>query len=1053
MNKAEGNRRIVGVTLCMWLVRYNRNLRVRHLMVALALTFGFIARSQAGRQIAPSHTGPLLSQSMIWRSIGPFRGGRVVAVAGVTSDPQTYYFGGVGGGVYKTTNGGTTWTNVTEGFLNTSSVGAIAVAPSNANVVYVGMGEHTIRGTTLSHGDGVYKSSDGGKNWLHLGLESTRVISRIRIDPTNPDLIYVAAQGTPYVPSDDRGVLRSKDGGKSWEKVLFVNNVTGAADLALDSANPRILYAAMWDHQRKPWNLRSGGPASAIYKSNDGGDTWQKTVEGLPEVMGRIGIMISAAHNRLYALVECDPKGGLYRSDDGGKSWTFVNGSWDLMSRPWYYMRLEGDPKNPDTIWVLNSQIYKSVDGGRTFSRVNVVHPDEHDIWINPKAPNTLIIGNDGGATISYDGGQSWSTQQNQPTGQFYRVNVDYRFPYWVYGGQQDSTTVAIPNATEHGGISERDWYPVGGGESGFVAFDKRDPSLVYAGSWGGQITEFDQERRFARDIMAYPRIGFGLALRERKYRFNYNAPILVSQHDKKVIYHAAQKLLRSDDRGASWREVSPDLTAPRPETQGVGGGPFWPEGEIYNTITYVAESPHNKQVLWTGSDDGVIALTRDGGGTWQKSSLPGLADALINAIEVSPHDPATAYVAASRYKFNDYRPQIFKTNNFGQTWERIVEGISQESWSRVVREDPKRKGLLYAGTETGVFVSLDDGKHWESLQLNMPVTPITDLQVHDTDLVVSTLGRGFWILDDVSPLQLTAGSIDVKSLHLFQPRVAYRTNVGGGGGPDDDGGGGTNAPVGALINFYLPRQSPVTVEILNASGNVIRRYHSESESNARQTLKVRLGMNRVIWDLRHAPVMQVRGAPALFRMGGRIAKPGAYTVRLTAGSEILSAPLEVRLDPRWKVPAEEFVGQDEMLAAIERDVTELNHDVLQIRSVREQIENVFKRPASDEVAKTGKDLVNRLGQIEDALIQKNPSGGQRAVVEPSRLSSFFNFLHVAINQVLPEITGGEKEVYEELSKEFAGYKTQLAKLLGPDLEAYNQLLAKQGISPIAVRK
>lgn len=1053
MNKAEGNRRIVGVTFCMWLVRYNRNLRVRHLMVALALTFGFIARSQAGRQIAPSHTGPLLSQSMKWRSIGPFRGGRVVAVAGVTSDPQTYYFGGVGGGVYKTTNGGTTWSNVTDGFLNTSSVGAIAVAPSNANVVYVGMGEHTIRGTTLSHGDGVYKSSDGGKNWVHLGLESTRVISRIRIDPTNPDLIYVAAQGTPYVPSDDRGVLRSKDGGKSWEKVLFVNNVTGAADLALDSANPRILYAAMWDHQRKPWNLRSGGPASAIYKSNDGGDTWQKAVEGLPEVMGRIGIMISAAHKRLYALVECDPKGGLYRSDDGGNSWTFVNGSWDLMSRPWYYMRLEGDPDNPDTIWVLNSQIYKSVDGGRTFSRVNVVHPDEHDIWINPKAPNTLIIGNDGGATISYDGGQSWSTQQNQPTGQFYRVNVDYRFPYWVYGGQQDSTTVAMPNATEHGGISERDWYPVGGGESGFVAFDKRDPSLVYAGSWGGQITEFDQERRFARDIMAYPRIGFGLALRERKYRFNYNAPILVSQHDKKVIYHAAQKLLRSDDRGASWREVSPDLTAPRPETQGVGGGPFWPEGEIYNTITYVAESPHNKQVLWTGSDDGVIALTRDGGGTWQKSSLPGLADALINAIEVSPHDPATAYVAASRYKFNDYRPQIFKTNNFGQTWDRIVEGISRESWSRVVREDPKRKGLLYAGTETGVFVSLDDGKHWESLQLNMPVTPITDLQVHDTDLVVSTLGRGFWILDDVSPLQLTAGSIDVKSLHLFQPRVAYRTNVGGGGGPDDDGGGGTNAPVGALINFYLPRQSPVTVEILNASGDVIRRYHSESESNARQTLKVGLGMNRVIWDLRQAPVMQVRGAPALFRMGGRIAKPGAYTVRLTAGSEILSAPLEVRLDPRWKVPAEEFVGQDEMLAAIEREVTELNHDVLQIRSVREQIENVFKRPASDEVAKTGKDLVNRLGQIEDALIQKNPSGGQRAVVEPSRLSSFFNFLHVAINQVLPEITGGENEVYEELSKEFAGYKTQLAKLLGPDLEAYNQLLAKQGISPIAVRK
>jgi len=994
-------------------------------------------------------------QVMTWRNIGPFRGGRVVAVVGVASDPQTYYFGGVGGGVYKTTNGGTTWTNVTDGFLNTSSVGAIAVAPSNANVIYVGMGEHAIRGTTLSHGDGVYKSTDAGKTWTHLGLRSTRVISRIRVDPANPDLVFVAAQGTPYVPSNDRGIYRSQDGGKNWKKILFVNDLTGPSDLAMDSANPRVLYAGMWNHQRKPWYLRSGGPASAIYKSSDGGDTWQKTSEGLPEVIGRIGIMISADHNRLYALVECDPKGGLYRSDDAARSWTLVNGSWDLMSRPWYYMRLEGEPKNPDVVWVLNSQTYKSLDGGKNLTRVNVPHGDHHDIWINPGNPKTLIIGNDGGATISYDGGSTWSTQQNQATGQFYRVNVDDRFPYWVYGGQQDWTTVGIPSATEHGAINQKDWFPVGGGESGFVAFDKRDPSLIYAGSWGGQITEFDQKLRYAHDIMAYPKIGFGLALRERKYRFNYNAPILVSQHDSRVIYHAAQMLLRSEDRGINWREVSPDLTQPRTETQGVGGGPFWPEGEIYNTITYVAESPHDKRVLWTGSDDGVIALTRNSGATWQKFSLPGLSDALINEIEVSPHDPATAYVAASRYKFNDYRPQIFKTTDFGQTWTRIVDGISVESWTRVVREDPKRKGLLYAGTETGIFISLDDGKHWQSLQYNLPATPITDLQVHDTDIVISTLGRALWVLDDVSPMQQAAENFANQETYLFQPRVAFRTNVGGsGGGLDDESIAGANPPSGAFLNFFVQNERPLKIEILNSSGEIIRRYSSQTDQSSRQSsLKVKVGMNRFVWDLRYDSVEQVRGAPGLFRMGGRIAMPGTYTVRLTGQDKVVSVPLEIRPDPRWKIPVEEFALQDEMLAAIERQVTELNNDVMVIRKVGEQIDNVLKRPGTENVTNSGKELAGKLQQIEDVLIQRNPSGGQRAVVEPSRFSSYFNFLHVSINQVMPAMTEGQRGLYVELSKEFDGYKTQLAKLLGTDLEAYNQLLARQGISPIVLPK
>jgi hypothetical protein len=554
---------------------------------------------------------------------------------------------------------------------------------------------------------------------------------------------------------------------------------------------------------------------------------------------------------------------------------------------------------------------------------------------------------------------------------------------------------------------------------------------------------------------MAYPKIGFGLALRERKYRFNYNAPIVVSKHDHRVIYQAAQVLLRSEDRGMSWREVSPDLTQPRAETQGVGGGPFWPEGEIYNTITYVAESPHDKRVLWTGSDDGVIALTRDGGGSWQKLSLPGLTDALINEIEVSPHDPATAYVAASRYKFNDYRPQIFKTTDFGQTWVRIVDGIPAESWSRVVREDPKRKGLLYAGTETGVFVSLDDGKHWQSLQLNLPVTPVTDLQVHDTDLIVSTLGRAFWILDDISPLQQTAEDFDKQPAYLFHPKIAFRTNVGGGaGGLDDESSAGANPPAGAILNFLVQKEGPLKIEIVNRAGETIRCYSNQTDQNSRPlSFKVKVGMNRFVWDLRYDSVTQVRGAPALFRMGGRIAKPGTYTVRLTAGDKVISVPLEIRPDPRWKILPEQFARQDEMLAAIEREVTELNHDVTTIRNVRDQIDNVLKRSGTENLATPGKELAGKLQQIEDVLIQRNPSGGQRAVVEPSRFSSYFNFLHVSINQVMPVMTEGQRGLYFELSKEFDGYKTQLAKLLGADLEAYNQLLTRQGISPVVLPK
>src|SRR5580704_8870802 len=736
-----------------------------------SLIFFFTALVTYAQDIPPS-----LYQGMQWRNIGPFRGGRSDAVAGVPQNPHLYYFGGVGGGLWKTENDGITWTNITDGQLKTSSVGAIAVAPSDPNVLYLGMGENEARGVAISHGDGVYKSTDAGRTWKHVGLDLTRAISRIRIHPANPDVVYVAAQGATFGATKDRGVYRSKDGGATWQNVLFVNETSGACELAMDPSNPRILYAAFWDHLRKPWEIRSGGAGSGIYKSTDGGDTWQKINEGLPKLMGKIGISVAANPERLYAVVEADPDGGVYRSDNAGGSWTLTNSTnWALKTRSWYYMKIFADTKNPDVVWVLNANVLRSIDGGRNWVQVPTPHGDNHDLWINPSDPNNIIEANDGGANISFDSGRSWSTQENQPTAQFYRVNADDRFPYWVYGGQQDNTTVGIKSAVNGPGIAWKDWHPVGGCESAWVDFDPKKPDQIYATCYQGQITEYDEDTMEARDVQEYPSLPLALPSREMKYRYNWSGPVMVSRIDPRVIYHASQVLMRSENRGRTWAAISPDLTHPDDRTQGYGGGPITNEGaggEVYDTIYYVAESPKDKNTLWTGSDDGVVQMTRDGGKNWKKIELPGMADAQINAMELSPHDPGTVYIAATRYKWNDMAPYIFKTTDFGQTWTKLVDGIPAESWAHVVREDPVRRNLLYAGTETGVFVSFDGGAKWQPFQMNLPLTPVNDLKIHADDLVAATSGRAFWILDDLSPLRELNAALSKDTVHLFQPRT-----------------------------------------------------------------------------------------------------------------------------------------------------------------------------------------------------------------------------------------------------------------------------------------
>jgi len=1001
-------------------------------VAALALTFALQAQD------------PKTYQSMEWRNIGPFRGGRSVAVAGIPNDTQTYYMGSVGGGLWKTNDAGENWRNITDGFLKTSSVGAVAIAPSDPNVIYLGMGEHSVRGVATSHGDGVYKSTDAGRTWKHIGLDRTRAISRIRIHPTNPDIVYVGAQGAPYGPTKDRGIYRSKDGGKTWELLLAgANETSGCSELAMDPRNPRILYATFWDHLRQPWEVRSGGPGSGIFKSTDSGDTWKPIDSGLPKLTGKIGIDVASNSDRLYAIVEADPDGGLYRSENAGATWTLQNATWGIKSRAWYYMEVFADPTNSDVLWVLNAGIHRSIDGGKTFTEFRAPHGDHHDLWINPSNPDILINANDGGANISFTGGRTWSTQDNQPTAQFYRVNTDDRFPYWVYGGQQDNTSVGIASRVAGPGISWKDWYPVGGCESAYVDFDRKDPRRIYAGCYMGIITEFDNDRREARDIMHYPSMPAALPSREMKYRFNWNAPILVSKHDPKVIYHASQILLRSEDRGLSWKEISPDLTKPDDKTQGPGGGPITNEGaggETYNTIHYAIESPHDKNTLYTGSDDGQIHLTRDGGKTWKKLPLPEVDGAQINAIEVSPHDAGTAYLAATRYKFNDFTPHFFKTTDFGATWTRIVDGIPADSWARVVREDPVRKGLLYAGTETGAFVSFNGGEKWQPLQMNLPLTPVTDLQVHGNDLVAATSGRAFWILDDLSPLRQAK---PLSEVHLFKPAKAIRTSLNFATPPNAPRLG-KNPPAGAAIDFYIPKVegSKTTLEILNGKNELRRKFPN---------LTLKDGMNRIVWDLRHDKPVDIPGLFLFVTLNGRKVPPGKYTVKLRSAGVTKTETIEVVKDPRIETTQDQFDNQYNLVTAIEKELVDIHQSVIRLRKVRDQVDDLTKRAAQPEVEAAGKDLSKKLTEMEDILIQKKTVDGQTVINFPVKLNHHYAHLRSTVDGPEGPPTAGSRQRLADLNKQWTGHKADLAKLLGDNLKSFNQLVRQKEVQPVVL--
>ena len=705
--------------------------------------------------------------SVKYRNIGPFRGGRSVAASGVVGDPMTYYMGNTGGGLWKTEDGGQLWKNISDGYFKTSSIGAVAVSESDPNIIYVGMGEHAPRAVMTSYGDGVYKSTDAGKTWKNIGLKNTQHISRVVIHPKNPNIVFVAAQGALYGPNKERGIFKSVDGGVTWNKILYVNDLTGCSELSIDYNNPLVMYAAMWEHQRLPWKVISGGPGSGLYKTTDGGVTWNQIHNGLPKEKGKMAIAVSRSNSeKVYALVESDSNkelGGLFSSSNGGGNWTKISSDHSLIQRAWYYIELFIDPTDEEKLYVLNASAQRSIDGGKTWSRITGTHGDYHDLWINPANNKNMIIANDGGAAVSYNYGKSWSPQNRMATAQFYRINTDNLFPYNIYGGQQDNSSVKISSlALGSRGISEQNWSASAGGESAFLAFNPDNPRYVMGGSYLGTIEILDTEAKASTQIMAAPIQYLGRDSKDMKYRYNWNAPIIWSQHEKNTFYHGAQLLLKTTDNGKNWTEISPDLSNNEKEKQGKGGGPYTNEAvgaENYGTLSYVIESPHEPGVIWAATDDGVLQITKNGGTTWEIVTPKNLPETLINSVEVSPHDKGTAYIATTRYKFNDYTPAIYKTTNYGKTWTNISKGIPYGAYTRVVREDTQRKDLLFAGTELGMYISWNGGKKWESFQLNLPITPITDLKISHDDLTIATMGRSFWVLDDLGLLRQFQGS------------------------------------------------------------------------------------------------------------------------------------------------------------------------------------------------------------------------------------------------------------------------------------------------------
>jgi len=1009
-----------------------------------------------------------------YRSIGPFRGGRSVAVSGVSNDPFTYYMGTTGGGLWKTSDAGQYWTNISDKYFTTGSVGAISVSESDPNIVYCGMGEHAPRGVMTSFGDGVYKSTDSGKTWEKVGLEKTMHIARIIIHPKNPDVVYVAAEGALHGPTMERGIYRSLDGGKTWSNILFVNELTGCSELSMDKNNPLVLYAAMWEHQRKPWKVISGGEGSGLFKSTDGGDSWKKIHKGLPEEKGKMAVAVCPSNSdKVYCLVESDTHkelGGLFVSNNSGEKWTRVSGDHRLVQRAWFYLEIFVDPLDEHTVYSLSSSALRSIDGGKTWERLTGTHGDYHDLWINPDNTKNMVVANDGGAAISFNRGRTWSAQDKMPTAQFYRVNADNDFPYNIYGGQQDNSSVKIASmAMDESGIGQRHWTYSAGGESAFLAFDPDDPRLVMGGSYQGTIELLDTRAGAATNIMAAKIQYLGRDAKDMKYRFNWNAPIIWSMHDSATYYHAAQLLLKTRDMGKSWTEVSPDLTRNEKSKQGKAGGPYTNEAvgaENYGTLSYVSESPHEKGLIWTGSDDGLVHLTRDGGAQWLNRTPKNLKECQINAIEVSPHDPATAYIATTRYKFNDFAPALFKTTDYGKTWTSISSGIPDGAFTRVLREDEKQEDLLFAGTETGIYISWNGGEKWQPFNLNLPCVPITDLIIRHGDLIVATAGRSFWILDDLEVIR----QYDAQSFGLYEPEKSVIGNWSSplnttnlpftGTAPHQ----GVNPANGVVIYYQLPDTASLKMEIRDQDGRLVRAFSSEKDKTYRSypgapasepRLPAGKGLNRFVWDMHHEGIPGVPTAYLEGYLHGHKVSPGVYSINLKAGKQEATTQCEIFPNPYYPLTAENYREYDEYMLAMEKTITDMHQKVNKIYDLRKQLENVLTdldRDSKPELYRQGKSLVVKMKSWDELMVQRMSKSYDDTGNYPNKFTSEFLFLLNQTESGIPRVTDPSRKRLAELTQEWELLSATAMEIIETDIPACNQALWEAGIGAVRMK-
>ena len=1005
-----------------------------------------------------------LYSALEYRSIGPYRGGRSAAVAGVPNDPLLYYFGATGGGVWRTQDGGQSWHNISDGFFG-GSIGAVAVSEWDPNVIYVGGGEKTVRGN-VSHGYGMWKSTDAGKTWTQIGLESSYHIPRIRIHPKNPDVVYAAVMGNLFRDTEERGVYRSTDGGTTWEKVLYVSPAAGAVDLIMDPTNPRILYASTWKIRRTPYSLSSGGDGSALWKSTDGGDSWTEITrnEGLPEeTVGIIGVTVSPVNpERVWAIIESE-NGGVFRSEDGGETWTLINKERSLRQRAWYYTRIYADTQDEDVVYVLNVRFWKSKDGGKTYQSISTPHGDHHDLWIAPEDPSRMVIGDDGGAQVSFSGGANWSTYHNQPTAQFYRVTTDNHFPYRIYGAQQDNSTVRIVHRSTSSTIGERHWEPTAGGESGHIAPHPLNPDLVYGGSYGGYLQRYDHATNESRTINVWPDNPMGAGAEAMKYRFQWNFPIFFSPHDPNTLYTAGNVLFKSTNEGQTWEAISPDLTRADPTTLGSSGGPITQDNtsvEYYATIFSAIESHHEAGVLWAGSDDGLIHISRDNGQNWENVTpsqriMPEWM--LINSIELDPFNPGGLYVAATMYKHGDFAPYLYRTKDYGKTWTKIVDGIAEDHFTRVLRADPVREGLLYAGTESGMYVSFNDGDTWAPFQLNLPVVPITDLALKDNDLVVATQGRSFWVVDDLTPLHQLSEDVAGSTMWLYTPRPTYRMR--GGSTPSQPTGAGKNPPNGVMLRYYLAEEpaedTEVIIRMLEDDGSIIRSYSSKEKNDS---VSRDSGMNQFVWNLSYP---EAEGFEGMIMWAGNLsgprAVPGMYKARMIVGSDSMEVPVEIKKDPRSSSTVADLQAKHNFIVEANATLSEAHRAIKRIRNIRAQVNSVTERAGdhqeAERISTAGEALLEKMKAIEETLYQTKNQSRQDPLNFPIRLNNKLAAVKGTVQQGEFPPTDQQIAVRDELTR---GIEVELEKLdviLETEVPAFNSMAKELDLPAIFVKQ